>query len=515
MKMAQEVQDYGYVWTGYNLPANMEVFVGDFTGSKQNEVVAVHPTGNIFIFRYDGRIFRRVSALNLGRRITKAVVGDVDGDGRKEIIVASGNSFVVFKWRGGRFERIHTSVAMEAEITDIAAGNLTGGLVDEIVVVVRRMKILIYKIHTGSLVLITERASKVSLQIEIGNVIRHHQNQLVILEHVPGPGGDNLIVLILKGDQLEVVIEDRIGMKGDILLAVKDIDNDFMDEIIISVSNRRRLLVLGGSGTSFFRKWLSPSFSGVIEAVEVADWDRDGRSEIFIAVGSQVHIYTLRGRDYVLVKRIDMELHIASFAKGDLDRDGFIEVIVISKTGVITIVKDFFEAKSQFLVQQTVSIPKNLPPAIRVSGAKVDRVVIHRREPIRDRIIISGSFCVSIMYVAEPDRRVLAISAEIPFTHVVPVPGLQPGSRVRVDVEVEYVDSRFNSNNPRSIEVVIVAQIIVFDIVVRERRPVRAFASEHGVSCEELARINKLSIEGHIESGEKIKLPIEQLTTDN
>ena len=509
MKMAQEVQDYGYIWTGYNLPANMEIFVGDFTDSKQNEVVAVHPTGSIYVFRYDGRIFKRVSALNLGRQITKAVVGDIDGDGRKEIIVASGSSFVIFKWRSGRFERIHASVAMEGEITDIAAGSLTGSIIDEIVVVVRRTKILIYKIQAGSLVLVAERTSRVPLQIEIGNVIRHHQNQLVILEHVTGPGGDNLIVFILKGDQLEVVIEGRIGMKGDVLLAVKDVDNDFMDEIIISTSNRRRLLVIGVSGKSFFRKWLSPAFSGVIEAVEVADWDRDGRPEIFIAVGKEVHIYALSGRDYVLVKRIEMELHIAGFAKGDLDRDGFIEVIVISKTGIITIVKNFFEAKSQFLVQQTVNIPQNLPPAIKVSGAKVDRVVIHRREPMRGRIIISGSFCVSILYVAEPDRRVFSISTEIPFTHVVPVPGLQSGHRVRVDVEVEYVDSRFSCNNSRSIEVVIVAQIIVFDIVVRERRPVRAFASEHGVSCEKLARINKLSIEGHIESGEKIKLPIE------
>ncbi|WP_028306565.1 FG-GAP-like repeat-containing protein [Desulfitibacter alkalitolerans] len=506
--MTEDIQDYGYVWTGYNLPDNLEIFVGDFTGIGQDEVVAVHPTGSIYIFRYDGRVFRRISALNLGRRITKAVVGDVDGDGKKEIIIASGNSFVVFKWRGGRFERIHISAAMEVEITDITIGDLTGDLVDEIVIVVGRTKILIYKIQGGSLILITERVSRTSLQVRIGSVIRHHQKQLVTLEHVAGSGGDKLTLFILTNGQLEIVIEETIGMKADVLLGVKDVDNDFMDEIIISTSNRRRLLVLGVSGQSLARKWLSHGFSGVIEDVEVADWDKDGRPEIFVAVGAQVHVYKLRGRDFVLVKQIDMEVYVVSFAKGDVEKDGYIEVIVISKTGVIIIVKDFFEAKSQFLVQQTVHIPKNLPPAIKVAEVKVDKVIIFRKEAIKGKIIISGKFLVNILYVAEPDRRVFAIDAEIPFTHFVPVPGLLPRHRVFVDVEVEFVDFRFNPSTPRLIEVVIVAQILVFDLIVRERKPLRVFAKEHGVSSEDLAKINKLSIEGDIESGEKIKLPI-------
>ena len=51
--MTEDIQDYGYVWTGYNLPDNLEIFVGDFTGIGQDEVVAVHPTGSIYIFRYD------------------------------------------------------------------------------------------------------------------------------------------------------------------------------------------------------------------------------------------------------------------------------------------------------------------------------------------------------------------------------------------------------------------------------------------------------------------------------
>ena len=355
-------------------------------------------------------------------------MGDVDGDGKKEIIIASGNSFVVFKWRGGRFERIHISAAMEVEITDITIGDLTGDLVDEIVIVVGRTKILIYKIQGGSLILITERVSRTSLQVRIGSVIRHHQKQLVTLEHVAGSGGDKLTLFILTNGQLEIVIEETIGMKADVLLGVKDVDNDFMDEIIISTSNRRRLLVLGVSGQSLARKWLSHGFSGVIEDVEVADWDKDGRPEIFVAVGAQVHVYKLRGRDFVLVKQIDMEVYVVSFAKGDVEKDGYIEVIVISKTGVIIIVKDFFEAKSQFLVQQTVHIPKNLPPAIKVAEVKVDKVIIFRKEAIKGKIIISGKFLVNILYVAEPDRRVFAIDAEIPFTHFVPVPGLLPKS---------------------------------------------------------------------------------------
>ncbi len=507
-EMTEEIQDYGYVWTGYNLPVNLEIFVGDMTANGQDEVVAVHPTGSIFIFRYDGTIFRRIYALNLGRRITKAVVGDVDGDGQKEIVVASGNVFVVFKWRGGRFERIYVSPVMEAEITDITIGDLTGDMTDEIVVVAGRTRIKVFKHQLGSYVLVAEKSSMMHSEIKIGNVAGLAKKQLVTIEYVATPGGDKLTLFVLSNDQLEVVMEGTIGMKADKLITVKDVDNDYRDEIIIGTSNGRRLLVIGVSGRIFSRKWLSSGFPGVIEDVEAADWDKDGRTEIFIAVGVQVYIYKLRGRDYVLVKKIELDIFAVSFAKGDVEKDGFIEVIVVSKAGVIIILKDFFEAKSQFLVQETIVIPKKQPPAIKVAEVKVDKVVIIRKESIKGKIIISGKFLVSILYVAEPDRKVFAVSAEIPFTHFVPVPGLVPSHRIFVDINVEYVDFRFNPNTPREIEVVIVAQIIVFDVIVKERKPLSVFAKEHGVSSEELAKINKKSIGTDIEPGEKIKLPV-------
>lgn len=507
-EMTEEIQDYGYVWTGYNLPVNIEIFVADITGNGQEEVVAVHPTGSIFIFRYDGKIFRRISALNLGRRITKAVVGDVDGDGRKEIVVASGNVFVVFKWIGGRFERIYISPVIEPEITDITVGDLTGDMVDEIVVVAGRTRIKVYKHQAGSYVLTAEKTSMMHLEVRIGNVAGLTKKQLVTLEYVATPGGDKLTLFVLSNDQLEIVMQGTIRMNADRLLTVKDVDNDHMDEIIIATSKRRRLLVIGVSGQTFSRKWLSSGFPGAIEDVETADWDKDGGTEIFISVGAHVYVYKLRGREYVLVKKIEMDIFVVSFAKGDVEKDGFIEVIVVSKAGVIIILKDFFEAKSQFLVQETIFIPKKQPPAIKVAEVKVDKVIIFKKEAIKGKVIISGKFLVNILYVAEPDRRVFAIDAEIPFTHFVPVPGLVPSHRIFVDVDVEYVDFRFNPNSPREIEVVIVAQINVFDVIVKERKSLNVFAEEYGISSEKLARINKKSIGADIEPGEKIKLPV-------
>lgn len=507
-EMTEEFQDYGYVWTGYNLSPNLEIFVGDITGNGQDEVVAVHPTGSIFIFRYDGKIFRRIHALNLGRRITKAVVGDIDGDGQKEIVVASGNVFVVFKWRSGRFERIYISPGMEAEITDISIGDLTGDMTDEIVVVAGRTRLKIYKHQSGSFGLVTEKTSLMHLEVKIGNVAGLMKKQLVTLEYVATPGGDKLTLYVLSNDQLEIVMQGTIGVTADRLYSLKDIDDDHRDEIIIGTSNKRRLLVIGISGQTFTRKWLSSGFPSVIEDVEAADWDKDGRTEIFVSAGVHVYVYHLRGKEFVLVKKIEMDIFVVGFSKGDVEKDGFIEVIVVSKAGVIIILKDFFEAKSQFLVQETIPIPKKLPPAIKVAEVKVDKVVIFKKDAIKGKIIISGKFLVNILYVAEPDRRVFAFDAEIPFTHFVPVPGLLPSHKIFVDVNVEYVDFRFTPSKPREIEVIIVAQIVVFDVIVKERKPLHDFAKEYGVSSEELAKINKKSIGTDIEPGEKIKLPV-------
>ncbi len=506
--MTEEMLEYGLLWSGYNLPSNLEIFVGDMTGNGQDEVVAVHPTGSIYIFRYDGRVFRRFSALNLGRRITKAVIGDIDGDGLKELIVASGNVFIVFKWRGNRFERVFVSTGMEANITDISVGDLTGNFVEDIVIVEGRNKIKVFESKNKGFILIAEKKYQMSVKIEVGNVAGIEKKQIIVLETAATAGGDRLEVLGVFEGQFKMLMEAGLGMRADKLLAVKDVDDNYRDEVIISVSNGRRILIMENVGNRLSRKWLSAGFSVSIGDVEVADWDKDGKNELFVAVGSRVFVFKLRGREFVNIKTIEMDLTLVSFSKGDVERDGFIEVVVVTVTGIIVIVKDFFEAKSQFLVQQTVYIPKKLPPAIKVAEVKVDKVMVFRKESIKGKVIVSGKFLVNILYVAKPDRRVFAFDVEIPFTHFIPIPNLRPGQKILVDVDVEYVDFRFNPAKPREIEVVIVAQVVAYDIINKKRQPLSGVAKEYNVSVKDIARINKLKEDQEIAEGEKIKLPV-------
>ncbi|MEW6623740.1 MAG: FG-GAP-like repeat-containing protein [Bacillota bacterium] len=508
--MEEEKQEYGLIWTGYNLPTSMEIFVGDVTSNGQNEVVAIHPTGSVYIFRYDGRIFRRIAAVNLGRRILSGAIGDIDGDGQREIVVTSGNVFVVYKWRGSRLDRMLISPTMDSEITNLAVGDLTGDFVDDVAVVVGRTRIVVFQNVGGTLVELAERTSMMPVQIKIGNAVGLPRNQIIALESVSTAGGDVVRVFSLREGSLEEVNQLNIAVKADRLIAVKNVDDTFTDEIFISTSNRRRLLIIEFLGQSLVRKWLSAGFSAPIEAVESADWDKDGRNELFVAAGSQVFIYKLRGRDFILAKRIDVSAIVFSLAAGDVDRDGFIEVIAATSAGLIIILKDFFEAKSQFLVQETVFIPKKLPPAIKVAEVKVTKIIITRKEVIPGKIIVSGKFLVSILYVAEPDRRVFAFDAVIPFTHFVPVPGVLYSSRVAVDIIVEFVDFRFNPARPREIEVIIVAQVIVFDLVIKKTQTLESVATEYGVSAAELAKINKLAVDYTLQAGDKLMLPAKE-----
>lgn len=503
--MQEQIVEYGLTWSGYNMPTNLEIFSGNITGEGLDEVVAVHPTGSIFIFRYDGKVFRRISAMNLGRRITKAAIGDIDGDNQKELIIASGTIFVVFKWKANRFTRVFVSESMDAEITDLVVGDLTGNFVDDIAIVVGKRRLCLYESRRDGFVLAAEMEYINPVEIDIGNVTGIGNKQLIVLEFLKIAGGDKLVVLVVEEGKFVVVAKSNIQLKAEKLLAVKSIGSA-KDNVIICTSNRKRIIIFEYYKASFSVRYTS-GFTSRVEDIETADWDKDGRNELFIAVGKQVLVYKPRGKELILVKKIDMDFLLASFAKGDIERDGYIEVVVVSNTGVIVIVKDFFESKSQFLVQQTVYIPKKLPSAIKVAEVKVDKIIVTKKDIITGKIIISGKFLVNILYVAEPDRRVFAIDAEIHFTHFVPVPRLKAGQKIFVDIVVEYVDFRFNSGNPREIEVIIVAQITVYDIVVKGKQTLSTIAKDYNVSSEKLAKVNKVSIDETLKEGDKIKLP--------
>lgn len=500
-------EEYGLIWTGYNLPVNLEIFVGDITSRGRDEVVAVHPTGSVFIFRYDNGIFKRISALNIGRRIAQAAIGDIDGDGQKELVIASGNQFIAYKWRSNRLDRLFVSPAVDDSITGLDIGKLTSSRQDEVAIAVGGKTVQVYRYEKVPKLIAEKKLRKV-IDLKVGNALGRESDQIIVFEGSGTAGGDSISLLMIVKNSLAKVFEANVAARADQLLGVKNVTGGFKDEILLATSGGRRLMVLEVSGQTLARRWVSSGFSSSIDAVEAADWDNDGKNELFVAVGTRVFVYKYRGGTFTLIKTAELSSPVFSLAAGDVDREGNIEVVAASKAGLVIILKDHFEAKSQFLIQEHVRIPKRLPAAIKIAEVKVTRVVISRKDVISGRIIVSGRFLISVMYVAEPDRRVFLFEEQIPFTHFIPVPGLRAGDRVFVDVITEYVDFRFNPAKPRELEVIIVAQVVVFDVVIRKEQPLVDLAKEYNVSVHELAKVNKMSVSDTVEAGGKLKLPL-------
>ena len=122
------------------------------------ELVAVNEAGELFVFASTGlQGYRRVWATS-SSAVLSAAAGDLDGDGRDEVIMGSGGGAVqVLRWTGGRLEVAARGypwgdpVAVAVPAPPTAAGP-SAGAASRVVVATSRRVAYTYRLEAGSLV---------------------------------------------------------------------------------------------------------------------------------------------------------------------------------------------------------------------------------------------------------------------------------------------------------------------------------------------------------------------------
>lgn len=504
--MADKNEFYSFAWGGYGLPPDLKVAVGDVTGNGRPNIVVLNRRGFLIVYEWRKSYYYPILTVNVGRKFDEIILADIDGCGVLEIVLGGGSSVIVYSYNNYRFKLLARE-NFKGRIFSMAAGDLDGDSVDEIAVSISGNNIQILEYTNRYLNVIATLQTVIPSLVGIGDVDGNGIAELVLLQLGSGIGSDEVIVYTLEDYGLKFLASSKIPVRASKFLKVLPVDNSGLDKIVVGTNNNRRLLVMEYIGDRIRRQWQSAGFYAKVVDVASGDWNGDGYLELFVAVGKYVYIYRWNGRTFVEIKKIDVNQEIDTIAAGDINFDGRDEIVVGTLRGNLVVARDTFKSKSQFLVSESVTLPKDYPDIIKVAEAKVTDICVKDKKVIYNKVIISGYFNVTALYVAEPDRSVRAVDFKVSFVHVVQIPGIVSGDIVLVDIEVEYIEPRFNPARPREIEVVIIARVIAYDITIGFNQTLQEVASEYGVDADELAEVNDLELNTLLSTGEKIKLP--------
>lgn len=265
------------------------VEMGDVDGDGRTEFVVT--TGNIYdgvIRVYDGasRTLKKQSAGYSGSYLSALALGDVDGDGRMEIVVgqgrehsgATGSYILVLDGQTleEKWRSVDTGGSWEG-IYDFALADVDGDGHKDIVATISGSRLMVYDGVNHDLKLLLPHASRA-----------------VVVADVDGAGGLELVVGRTDG-RIDVFDGSTFALKTTVssyrnasvdAIRILDLDGNGVAEWLVASGGM--LSVIDGSGLVWRSGELSSNL-GWYNHLAVKDCDGDGRKEIY--VGSQDSLY--------------------------------------------------------------------------------------------------------------------------------------------------------------------------------------------------------------------------------
>jgi hypothetical protein len=269
----------------YAIEAGNSVGIGDANGDGQPEIVVTsYYSYNIRGYSPAGTLLWTISDNQVANAGVTAV-GDPDGDGVTEVVwsdIYNGGLVVgragvnTPEWRGNNLGGYNFVVA---------AGDLDGDGDTELVIG-GSSNISVRDLRTGATLgtLTLPGYSNTVYRLAIGQADADPQREIIVL--ASNYSGASLYVY----DGLTYALEwqsDPVFSSN--VLAVRNLDADPVDEIVVASYNTPKLQVLNGSGG--FIQQNGPTLDAYPSDVAIGDLDSDGILDLAVGTGSSLYVY--------------------------------------------------------------------------------------------------------------------------------------------------------------------------------------------------------------------------------
>ncbi len=279
------------------------VAVGDFNGDGSLDIAGGDLRNNVILVitnRANGTFANMASVV--ASNVTALAAADVNGDGRKDLVVATAGQparLRTFLSSGSGFVA-SGALDLPSDATDLAVGDLDGdSRVDVVAACVSAGKLAIYRNPAGALVAGPQLDAERPWAVAIGVFDWNPTPDLVYLSgHIPGSGGteDWNVRFLTQNSQLffqpagapyTLIRPNYISSAYGARLIVGDFNHDGWHDVIAGYGyfgQERMALLLapryGGGIPTFVVDWTNP---GIVD-FGVADFDGDTRLDLGTAV---------------------------------------------------------------------------------------------------------------------------------------------------------------------------------------------------------------------------------------
>lgn len=502
-----ELKNYTISLSGYGLGGATKTAVGDTDGSGSIHTVFASEKGEMIVLDRKKKSFLLRKFSRIGQAVHSLGVVEPKSSEPNGIIAGIKNYALLYEWEEEEFRQKARTHYLGGGVLDIASSDLNNDGKQEVVVTAEGAGVQVYKKESSSLNKIWNREPHSITRAAIGDVNGDGNNEMILIDitdRIP------FRVSVFRASQRNFVLDTEENLSQRISGPVfsADTDDDGRAEIIFSGPRQRRFFVFKLINRRLVRQFVSDILPAAIVDFGAGDVDGDGKTELVVATADEVLIFRWNGRIYALVDRIDIARRIVRLIVRDINFDRIDEIIIGTSDGRFFIIRPRPASCTQFMVREEIRIPPRLPDARRAVRAEVDDIIITGIDRLSNGLFIRGSFEVTIVYSARPDGRVIAFDTRIPFSAIVRTPLVFGRILDRnVDVRVEFVDLRFDPDNPREFTVIIIAQVCLFNFIVPGRISLGDLSQQVNVPREILAEINELDLNDTLEEGERILVP--------
>jgi VCBS repeat protein len=271
-------------------------------------------------------------------RFANIAVGDLNGDGRADVAVPAYVSGTV-----GVFLQDAAGVLVESEMelrpgegpSSLALGDLNGdGLNDLATTCYRASKLVVFfQDGSGGLRQADDGVRTIQggpLSVDIGDLGGDGRNDVVVANF----DLSTLLVFRQRDHGLDADPEVLRPGQGPDSVRITDLDADGVNDLAVACYASDRIFIFTGQQDgSFAAQPISIATGSGPQALAVADFDQDGRNDLAVAhkQGNDASVFMQDpAGGFKPPTLLSVGQHVNSVAPGDLDGDGWIDVVVVS-----------------------------------------------------------------------------------------------------------------------------------------------------------------------------------------